>query len=64
MESPIVAEWYDGKDDPKMALVRFDIDDAKIWLSDLERLPQARLQQAVRPQARSGHEGKGRGGQL
>jgi general stress protein 26 len=34
--SPIVAEWYDGKDDPKLALVRFDVDDAKIWLSDVE----------------------------
>ena len=34
--SPIVAEWYEGKDDPKLALVRFDIDNAKIWLSDVE----------------------------
>jgi general stress protein 26 len=34
--SPIVAEWYKGKDDPKLALVRFDIDDAKIWKSDVE----------------------------
>jgi general stress protein 26 len=34
--SPIVAEWYEGKEDPKLALVRFDIDDAKIWKSDVE----------------------------
>lgn len=34
--SPMVAEWYEGKDDPKMALVRFDIEDAKIWKSDLQ----------------------------
>ena len=33
--NPIVAEWYEGKDDPKLALVKFDVDDAKIWLSDL-----------------------------
>jgi general stress protein 26 len=33
---PIVAEWYEGKDDPKLALVRFDVEDAKIWLSDVE----------------------------
>lgn len=32
--STIVAEWYDGKDDPKLALLRFELDDAKIWLSD------------------------------
>ncbi|MGE5563197.1 MAG: pyridoxamine 5'-phosphate oxidase family protein [Bacillota bacterium] len=34
--SPFVAEWYEGKDDPKLALVRFDVEDAKIWLSDVE----------------------------
>jgi general stress protein 26 len=31
--NPMVAEWYEGKDDPKLALVRFDIEDAKIWES-------------------------------
>ena len=31
----IVAEWYEGKDDPKMALLRFDLEDAKIWQNDL-----------------------------
>jgi general stress protein 26 len=31
--NPFVAEWYEGKDDPKLALVRFDIEDAKIWES-------------------------------
>lgn len=34
--NPIIGEWYDGKDDPKLALVRFDVEDAKIWLSDME----------------------------
>ena len=33
--SPIVAEWYEGKDDPKLALLRFDLEDAKIWQSDI-----------------------------
>jgi len=33
--NPIVAEWYEGKDDPKMALLRFEMADAKIWLSDI-----------------------------
>ncbi len=34
--NPFVAEWYEGKDDPKLALIRFDVDDAKIWKSDIE----------------------------
>ena len=33
--NPSVAEWYEGKDDPKMALLRFELDDAKIWQSDI-----------------------------
>jgi general stress protein 26 len=34
--NPVVAEWYEGKEDPKLALVRFEVDDAKIWLSDVQ----------------------------
>jgi general stress protein 26 len=34
--NPVVAQWYEGKDDPKLALVRFDVGDAKIWLSDVQ----------------------------
>jgi general stress protein 26 len=34
--NPVVAQWYDGKDDPKLALVRFEVEDAKIWLSDIQ----------------------------
>jgi general stress protein 26 len=33
--SPVVAEWYEGKDDPKLALLRLDVEDAKIWQSDI-----------------------------
>ncbi len=30
--NPFVAAWYEGgKDDPKLALLRFDADQAKIW---------------------------------
>jgi general stress protein 26 len=33
--NPIIAQWYEGKDDPKLELIRFDLKDAKIWKSDL-----------------------------
>lgn len=29
--NPFVAAWYTGKDDPTLALLRFDPADAKIW---------------------------------
>lgn len=33
--SPMVSAWYpEGKDDPKLVLVRFDVVDAQVWVSD------------------------------
>lgn len=29
--NPYVAAWYEGKDDPKLALLRFDAEQAEIW---------------------------------
>jgi len=34
--NPVVSQWYEGgKADPKLALLRLDVDDAKLWKSDL-----------------------------
>ena len=33
--NPVIAQWYEGKGDPKLALLRFEVDDAKIWQSDV-----------------------------
>ncbi|OYY91313.1 MAG: general stress protein [Sphingomonas sp. 28-66-16] len=30
--NPYVAAWYEGKDDPKLALLRLDAEEAEIWL--------------------------------
>jgi general stress protein 26 len=33
--SPFIAAWYEGgKDDPKLQLLRFDLDHAQIWLDE------------------------------
>lgn len=33
--NPVVAAWYpDGKDDPRLTLVRFDAEDGRVWVSD------------------------------
>lgn len=29
--NPFIAAWYTGKDDPKLALLRFDAQEAQIW---------------------------------
>jgi len=34
--NPVVEQWYEGgKSDPKLALLRLDVEDAKIWKSDI-----------------------------
>jgi general stress protein 26 len=30
--NPFIAAWYEGKDDPKLVLLRFDAERAEIWL--------------------------------
>ncbi|HVK80132.1 MAG TPA: pyridoxamine 5'-phosphate oxidase family protein [Verrucomicrobiae bacterium] len=33
--NPYVAAWYEGgKDDPKLQLIRFDVDHAQVWLNE------------------------------
>ena len=32
--NPFVAAWYDGKDDPKLTLLRLDPEKAEIWLDE------------------------------
>ena len=32
MWNPFVAAWYEGKDDPKICLIRLDADEAQIWI--------------------------------
>jgi general stress protein 26 len=56
--NPVVAEWYEGKDDPKLALVRFDVEDAKIWLSDAEGFLKPVLNKLLGRKPESGMEEK------
>lgn len=32
--NPFIAAWYDGKDDPKLQLLRLDLDHAHVWLNE------------------------------
>lgn len=32
--NPFVAAWFDGKDDPKLVLLRFDAEHAEVWLNE------------------------------
>lgn len=32
--NPFIAAWFEGKDDPKLVLLRLDPDQAEIWLNE------------------------------
>jgi hypothetical protein len=41
--NPWVAAWYQGKDDPKLTLLRFDPDHAEVWLDENSLFAGVRL---------------------
>lgn len=56
--SPFVAEWYEGKDDPKLALIRFDVENARIWKSDAEAFLKPALNRMLGRKPEAGIEDK------
>ena len=48
--NPFVAAWYEGgKDDPKLALLRFDAEHAEIWLNEHSLLAGVKMLLGVDP---------------
>ena len=48
--NPFVAAWYEGgKDDPKLALLRLDAEDAEIWLNGSSMLAGVKMLLGVDP---------------
>lgn len=48
--NPFVAAWYEGgKDDPKLVLLRFDTEDAEIWLDETSLLAGVKLLLGIDP---------------
>lgn len=56
--NPAVGQWYDGKDDPKLVLLRFDVRDAKIWISDVEGFLTPALNRLLGREEEAGMEEK------
>lgn len=47
--NPFVAAWYDGKDDPKLALLRLDAEEAEIWLDGSSLIAGIKMMLGVDP---------------
>ncbi len=47
--NPFVAAWYDGQDDPKLALLRLDAERAEIWLDGSSMMAGIKMMLGVDP---------------
>lgn len=47
--NPFIAAWFDGKDDPNLVLLRFDAEQAEIWLNESSLLAGVKLLLGVDP---------------
>lgn len=41
--NPFIAAWFDGRDDPKLVLLRFDAEHAEIWLNENSMLAGVKM---------------------
>lgn len=47
--NPFVAAWYEGKDDPKIALLRLDPDQGEVWLNENNLLAGVKMLMGIDP---------------
>jgi general stress protein 26 len=48
--NPFVAAWYEGKDDPDIALMRMDLDSAEIWENASSLVAGIKAMLGIKPQ--------------
>jgi general stress protein 26 len=48
--NPFVAAWYEGKDDPDIALMRMDLDSAEIWENASSLMAGVKSLLGIKPQ--------------
>lgn len=56
--NPVAAQWYEGKDDPKLIMLRLEIDSVKVWLSDLGGFLRPALNKLIGRKPEEGSEQK------
>lgn len=47
--NPFIAAWFEGKDDPKLVLLRFDPEHAEVWLNENNLLAGVKMLFGVDP---------------
>jgi len=49
--NPFIAAWYDGRDDPKLRLLRFEPGNAQIWLNEHSLMTGVKMLLGADPKA-------------
>lgn len=47
--NPFIAAWFEGKDDPKLVLLRFDPETAEVWLNESNLLAGVKMLFGIDP---------------
>jgi general stress protein 26 len=47
--NPFIAAWFEGKDDPKLVLLRFDAEHAEVWLNESNFLAGVKMMLGIDP---------------
>ena len=47
--NPFIAAWFEGKDDPKLVLLRFDPEHAEVWLNESNLLAGVKMLLGIDP---------------
>lgn len=47
--NPFIAAWFEGKDDPRLALLRLDPDQGEVWLNENNLLAGVKMLMGIEP---------------
>ena len=54
--SPMVEAWFEGRNDPRITLLRLDVDEAQVWLNEGQMLAGVKLMLGIRPTGQEGQD--------
>lgn len=54
--SPMVEAWFEGRNDPRITLLRLDADQAQVWLNEGQLLAGVKLMLGINPNNRKGQD--------
>lgn len=54
--SPMVEAWFEGRNDPRITLLRLDVSEAQVWLNEGQLLAGVKLMLGIKPTGQDGQD--------